>query len=293
MAWLGSWLFAMVAGACDTPRDLSALVVALDEADRALAVLDAAGFDAAVARAEETLPCLAEPVTPPLAASVHRAVGLRAFGSRDPLAAPAFAAARRISPDPQFPSTQVPPESPVNEAWTAVSLEGVVSASLPTPAEGWIHLDGQRTVERPVDLPVVFQRFTSDGRIADTEYLRPGSPAPSYPIAGAVAGVVAPVPAPKGKKLSLPALPGLPDLPAVPEVPKRTLVLSTAASCAATVTLWGLSAYGQARYLDTDRNPVPDDRLDGLRARTNALATTSVIGAGLCTASGALLAVTW
>jgi hypothetical protein len=70
------------------------------------------------------------------------------------------------------------------------------------------------------------------------------------------------------------------------------LVATTLGSGLAAAGLWGLALHGQGRYLDLE-DPVPDERLDGLRSRTNALALASLGCATTAALTGALLAVRW
>lgn len=276
-AFLWAWSMT-VALACDGHEDLSALSTALLDADRSLGLLDSARFEAAVDRAGMLLGCLHEPVSPAVAASLHRAIGVRAFGDRDPLAGPAFAAARRIEPAARLSLSLFPPESPVHDTWSAIPLDSLKTEPLPSPAEGRITLDGLVAVDRVVGLPVVFQRSAADGTVVETVYLLPGDPPPPYPT-GRVARVRSTV------ERTTASSPTAGDGHA-------PLLATAAASGVAAASLWGLAVHGRSRYVDLD-DPVPDPELDGLRTRTNALALGSITGAGVCVVSGALLVARW
>jgi hypothetical protein len=268
---------AGTAAACDGTRPVAEVAATLAEADRALVQLDAAAFGEATSRAADLVPCLGEPIPSPVAAALHRAMGLRAFGGRDPLAPAAFAAARRLEPGAVYPSPAVPEASPVNEAWRAVTQETLTVVTLPTPADGWVALDGVRTLQRVAELPVVFQQVATDGRTVTSAYLLPGEAPPPYPVAP----VVPAIPAPPLVLGSAPTHPA-----------RKSLAWVTAGTGVGAAALWGLAAHGHARYVDLD-DPVPDARLDGLRTRTNALAVGSFTSGVACTVSGVLLAATW
>lgn len=263
MAGLVWWLIGVRASACD--EDLEALGATLDAAERSVAELDSARFETSMERVREVLGCLREPVTPAIAARLHRAVGVRAFAARGPLAAGAFAAARRIEADWPLSETLFPAESPVREAWSAISLDSPRIRVLPDPTTGWLVLDGTRGVERAVDLPVVFQRVEADGSVTSSAYLLPGEPTPLYPT-------------------------GAP--PSTRSDHRAPFAVTAVASGVAAAGLWGLSVHGRDRFLDLG-DPVPDHRLDGLQTRTNALTVSSAVSAGLCVASSALLVATW
>jgi hypothetical protein len=259
------WLVLGVALACELPSSPAELDEALAQADQALAMLDVASFEAAAQTALDKLLCLDEPLSPEQSAVVHRVVGLRAFGRREPLAPAAFAAARRAAPEVPLPQALFPADSPVNNAWSALPLDGLQVQELPAPEQGWLVLDGVRTQQKAAGLPVVLQWVREDGTIGLSRYLVQDDPQGLYPMAGD------PRPVPRAR------------------APLAAATLSTGTIAAA---LWGLSLHGHARYLDRDR-PVSDDRLDGLRNRTNTLAVVSAGSAAVCAVTGVLLVVTW
>jgi hypothetical protein len=256
---------ARAALGCEQPASPAELDEALARADQAMAVLDVPAFEAAAQTALDRLACLGEPLTPEQSAVVHRVVGLRAFGRREALAPAAFAAARRAAPEVPLPQGLFPADSPVSNAWSALPLDGLQLQELPAPEQGWLVLDGVVTGERAVGLPVVLQWVREDGAVGLSRYLEQDGAPGLYPVAGEPR---------RGVRARAP------------------LAATTAGTGALAATLWGLSLYGHARYLDLDR-PVGDDRLDGLRTRTNTLAVASAGSAALCAVSGLLLVVTW
>lgn len=278
MVWVASLaLLSTSAGACTGTVELAALTTALQQAEEALSVLDIAGFKAAATQADDLLACVGEPVPRHVAAQLHRMVGLRAFGERDPSASGAFAAARQIEPAYSFPRSLVPKGSPVFDAWSAIPLDAITTTPIPPPAEGWIELDGRSGAARADTLPAVFQRFDGDGAVAASGYLSPQEPLPPYVVAlpGAVPTSMAPT-----------------ETPHLWRRARVPLAIVSSGSAVVGGTLWGLSVQGRARYLNTD-DPVADDDLAALRSRTNALAAGSIVGAGLASISGVLLLTTW
>lgn len=268
----------LAAHACEAPTGLPDLAGALDAAEEALSVLDIAAFQARVAEAEEALRCLDEPVGRHDAARLHRATGLRAFGARDDLAPAAFAAARSLEPAYMFPRSLVPRGSPVIEAYLSLPLDALDRSLLPVPRDGWIHLDGLPSLERPAALPTVYQRFGSDGAVRQTAYLLPGADPDAYEEAARGTEMLVGIVVDTG--------------PTWWQRQRVPLAVATGSAAAVTVGLWGLSRHGRSRYLDTTDQPVPDAELDGLQARTNALAVGSGVALGLTGASGILLLTT-
>src|SRR5262245_61541731 len=129
MVGLIGWWVTIRGEACELAR----ITEALDDAERSLAELDPDSFETSMERIRSALGCVDVPLTPALAARVHRAVGMRAFAARGPIAAGAFAAARRITPG-ELPSPELfPPGSPVSEAWSAVSVDALRTRPLPPP----------------------------------------------------------------------------------------------------------------------------------------------------------------
>jgi hypothetical protein len=270
---IGLWM-GVAARACE----VDTLVAALDAAEGSLAELDPGSFEPSMERLQVALDCLDEPLTPALAARVHRAIGMRAFAARGPITAGAFAAARRIEPEPPLSEVLLPPNSPVSEAWSAMSLDGLRIRTLPAPATGWLVLDGTPSVARAVDLPVVFQRVEPDGSVSMSTYLLPGDSTPAYPI--------------RGPSATGPAIGAPPVATRADRGPRTAFAVTALASSAAAAGLWALSADARGRYFDLE-HPVPDDRLNALQTRTNALTVGSIVSAGLCATSSVLLVKSW
>src|SRR5688572_7533525 len=90
---------------CAERTDTTDLTTAISDAEASFSDLDIDSFKEATDRLRAVLPCLDDPLTRHLSAEVHRFLGIRAFGDRDPDAELYFAAARAIEPDYQFPTT--------------------------------------------------------------------------------------------------------------------------------------------------------------------------------------------
>jgi hypothetical protein len=55
-----------------------------------------------------------------------------------------------------------------------------VTETVPTPVSGEVTLDGTPSLERPSELPTVFQLHDPDGHVTQTAYLLPGDALPVY-----------------------------------------------------------------------------------------------------------------
>lgn len=150
-------VIALAAAECPAPRLAAELEGALDGAERAWGV-DADGFAASADAALAILPCVRTRLAPATAARLHRVDGLRAWAARDPdRTHSAFAAARAIEPDYQFPVTMVPPGNPVATLYASARPEGAARA-IPPLKKGWrVWLDGAESGRRNPSLPVVWQ----------------------------------------------------------------------------------------------------------------------------------------
>lgn len=262
-------LLPRAAGAsCDRDVPKAEVLDRLDRAETALLELDVEGFRARMAEAEALLPCVRERLEPSVVAELHRLWGLRAFGDRDPLAPAAFAAARRLEPAYRFPETLIPTGSPVLEAYAALDPSERATTPLPPPARGELLVDGRPELERPADWPVLVQHLDPESA-GFTAWLMPGSPVPAYDTAGPLAA----------------RDPGA----------RRRLRLAAGAGSALVVggVLYGFALHGHARYLDVDHRPVADDRLPGLRARTNALVVASAVSTLAAAGAGVAVAMSW
>ena len=170
----------------------SALVLQrlLDGALDAYEARDKDGYLERMDAAEAALPCLTEPVTAGLAASVHRGMGLQAFLVRDQQAAElSFAAARSLQPAYSFPSTLVPAHHPVLEMYLALDPASGSQVVLVPPSRGQLLLDGHHGGERSSAFPQIVQYLSGQGEVVWTAYVQPDQAPPDYPVGSYDAGL--------------------------------------------------------------------------------------------------------
>lgn len=265
-----------LARAEDCPAPAAALAAALAEADLAFQEMDLDAFRAASGRAGLLLGCLSEPLTPALAAAVHRNRGLDAFLARDLTRAPqAFAAARALDPEFAWSEQMLPPRHPVRELYAAQGSAKAVT-TVAEPGLGGLRFDGRATLERPEEVPTILQRLDDAGQVAETLYLWPGE-SPGWlqpaPRAGGRLGVVR----------------------SEERAKRGAMVTLGATALAAGVS--ALALYDAARreaevYWDQS---TPVDELDGIRARVNTRQGLALGAAALGVSAGAgvVLVMTW
>ena len=262
-------------GDCPNPTREQSIRDTLDDAYGALEALDITAFVASATALDETLPCLADPLSPKLIAEIHRTKGIRAFGEREAEAAGLmWAAARSIDPSYRFPYNLIPDGNPIREAYLQVDVSERTVESLEPPSTGDLRFDGYSTVDRPASFPTVVQYVRPDGGVAFSRYLQPSDTVPDYPTG----------PPPPGPKTPVPVVP----MPSPQPVPAPQPVTTTRRSARA--PLWfaaGLTAvasgitYGIAGTTKAEfEDPAtPDADLDGLRSRANTLVIVSGFGA--------------
>ena len=170
---------------CPSPVPARDLTGALIRGDIAFAALDDVAFATARAETAALLPCVGEALPPGLAAAVHRQEALAAFLAREPAAAvTAFRAVQAATPDARLDPTLAPPGHPLGLLFqVAAGLPDAPSAPLPTPAFGWLQVDGAAGRAAPVDRPYVLQHLDPHGRAVLTARVQPGSPTPDYATA--------------------------------------------------------------------------------------------------------------
>lgn len=162
-----------------TPERLDA---ALATAERAYASLDVPAFERSMTEVDFVVPCLDAPVSPEVAARLHRMRGLGRFAAGDvPGADRSLQAARRLEPAYVFAEEMLPRGFELRDRYEALSTEPLPTQRLPRPsrdARPWI--DGTPSRQRPVDTPTVWQ-LERGGALVETRYLEPSEPTPWYP----------------------------------------------------------------------------------------------------------------
>ncbi len=227
-------------------------------------------FASTMASLEATLPCVVEPIPQHLVAKLHRMIGLgrMAMDDRDH-ALLAFAAARRVEPNALLPEELVPPGSPVYRAYREASGVAEELVDVPAPEVGHVEFDAVPGLQRPLSWPAVFQRFDLAGGVLESAYLWPSEAVPDYAVASGVGPAALAVTAPRHR---------------------TPLLASTIGVAALGGALYGGALASRASYR---RTSTPDGRLDGLRTRTNSLATASVVSVTAALGLGAAVVVTW
>lgn len=239
------WFAPQVAAAqdCFAPVHSADVEAALVKADAAWSADDDAGLRAAVQEVDAfVLPCLVEPITPEVAAHLHRVQGLVAFLDRQrEVAFAAMRASRVLQPAFVYDDALLPPGHELriaHEASPTAPAEG--GSRLPVPKAATLWFDGTQTRVRPDDRATVAQVQARSGSVT-TAWLAPGAPMIAY----------APVPK------------------------VRTALAVTAGVTAALAGgLLGGSYATSAQYYDTD--PSDSSRLDHLRSSTSGLAGGSI-----------------
>lgn len=268
-----AWWLALAAHAgtvCSEGSDTTDLTNAIVDAEVSFSDLDIVAFKASTDHIRALLPCLEDPLTRHLAAEVHRYLGIRAFGDRDPDADLYFAAARAIEPDYEFPPSLIPEGNPVRTAYRAYDLAQARTLPVPEPATGSLQFDARTTLERPAAWPTIWQRLDEDGAVVATDYLLPAEAMPAYPVRQVRIVRVAPMDPPP------------PTESRAPSPPLRTpLLIGTVTAAATTGVLYGLAGVAHGAFHDPS---TPDANLDALRGRANRMTVGSAV-AGLATVS--------
>jgi len=254
-------LNAALAAECPEPATTITLGATLDQAESSYGDLDLDGFDEALGAIRAQIPCLQEVVPSPLVASLHRFEGLKAFldGAPD-RSQRAFAAARSIEPAYRFPRSVVPEGNPVLDDYAAMDPATQESSTAPTPAAGALRIDGQLTQERSTSFPVLFQRVDGGGAVAESAYLWPSMPLPTYEVAPEVSD------ADRSRRAA------------------RVALFSAAGAAAITSgVMYGMAAAQHARF-DSADTAYAD--LDDARRATNTLAAGSGVAAVVAAGAG-------
>ena len=266
------WVIAAV-GAC--PSRSGDLQRPLGEAQVAFSAMDGAGFDQANQEVQTALACLSEPISPGLAAAIHRQEGLQAWLADDVTRArSAFRSALILQPAYTFPEAVAPPGNPLLTLYEEARGQG---GGLDEPAypEGGqtLLVDGTIATTIPSERPVVVQMLTPAGQVSSTRYLRPGEPMP-------------PGLALQPTRLTLPNTPPDPTLPPRPPPsrppppragPSRPLLLGGVASIGVAAGSYAWSAVSARRY--STPGLATEDELAGLLLQ-NHLAFGLAVGAG-------------
>jgi len=254
---LASLLFPGPAwGECDEPTQRADLALEVQRATQAFRQLNRQGFIHSRDSLLTSLPCLAEPLQPSDAASIHGLMALSAFLDKDDgRSVASLSAAVRSQADFELPRDLFPDGHPLRlHLQVARSLQPGILRPLPQPAEGLVSVDGTVTELAPGDRPSVLQWTVATLEVRDTSYLAVGADMPDW----------GPLP---------PVEPGVRS--------RHPWGLVGAAGGGAVVAggLYALAAGRHARFIDA-HTPYTD--LPGLQIQANAL-SVAASGAGLLT----------
>ena len=264
------WMLSMALGSdCIIPAYSTDLTKAVADAEDTFRSLDIDSFKAATDRLDALLPCLADPVPRRVAAQVHRYLGIRSFGDRDPEAARLkLAAGRALEPTYTFPEGLMPAGHPVRALYDGITFDDARFSTAPAPADGYLQFDGRTTNQRPNHWATIVQRFDGTGKIVDTVYLMPADPLPRYPVRVGEQPLVIPY-----------------DEPLVEERgPPVALIAATGVAAATTGVLYGMAGAAHSRFMNPN---TPDASLDGLASKANTLSIASAISATATAGLGA------
>jgi len=156
----------------------------LESAEEAFGARDLDRFDLQATAFQASLPCLAEPVTPSLAARYHRVDSLRLYldGTLDPEGEvlQSVRAARALEPDHTLSDQLLPEGHELRQAYEQTPAEPDETRRLPEPRDLTLLFDGQATRERPTQRATLLQVVDGQGAILQTAVLRPDDPLPYY-----------------------------------------------------------------------------------------------------------------
>ena len=171
---------SMAHAACTFNASLDLLESNIQAAQTAYVGLDVGEFQRAMTEVDYLLPCLTEPVSPQLAAELHRirAIGQYVDGKREAVAA-SLSAARSLEPDYSF-STDVLPEGFELRLMYEATVPSTEGSRLPRPGrDTTLYIDGSAARLRP-DRAALLQIAGASG-VSDSHYLLPAEPLPDYP----------------------------------------------------------------------------------------------------------------
>jgi hypothetical protein len=174
-------VFIILPALAAEPCDVQAVVAAAQAADARVVASDVLGFEREVAKLQAQIACLAEPVTPEVAADVHLTLGLWHWAhSQDELATASMLAARRAAPSRLLADDLFPQGDTLRVAFDAPSGTPAFAAVKAPPAR-LIWFDGVVTRQRPSDVPTLVQVAGLDGRPSVSRVLLPTDRVPSPP----------------------------------------------------------------------------------------------------------------
>lgn len=192
MIWV---LGALATASAACPATVADLRDAAGRSEVAFAAAAGSTFTAAVGEVRTDLGCLVDALGPADVAAVHRIEALDAFLAGDhPSVVAHFAAARRIEPGWQLPTSLALGDHPLRRDFDRAGTEPLPERTAVVPPIGdTLRVDGVRTAEVPVVAPFVLQRLDGGGAVVESRLVPTAGPLPSWSQA---VPVPVPVPAP-------------------------------------------------------------------------------------------------
>lgn len=268
-------LLALASAHAACPSTPSAVEAQLDSAQVAFKLMDRTAFTAATDEARANLECLSEPVSPALAARVHRVAGLREFfAGNDAAALLAFGAARAIDGAYEFPESIVPAAHPVRALYAAATSVSTATVGTALPADGALQFDGTPSAFRPSERPTLALHVRADHSVAASAYLWPGDPLFPYAVATTSMNSVATKTVKPGRGPNLP------------------MAIAAGVSGLAAGGAFLLARQSHEAFWD---EATPESELEGLMIQTDTFQTTAVVlgVAGLGLGVGAVVTGDW
>ncbi len=251
---------------CDEPSQRADLALGVERATQAFRQLDRAGFAQARDTLQAQIPCLAEPLQPGDAASIHGLMALSAFLDKDDgRSVASLSAAVRSQPDFALPADLFPDGHPLRlHLQVARSLQPGNLRPLPQPPTGAVSVDGAPATGAPGDRPSVLQWTEDKLEVRDTAYLGVGDPMPAW----------GPMPSPSSTE---------------PRHPWR-LVAATGGAAALAGGMVALAGSRHGRFLDSG---TPYAELPGLQRQANGLTIAAGVSGAAALGFGAAAVVRW
>lgn len=280
-------LTAAALAGCPEPYTAEALVRDLQDVQGSLRALDDDTFEAAGERMERSLPCLDAVVPMPVYATVYRYLGAWYWliPADDRTARAWFRASLELEPGYEWDVDELPPRSPMRDAWAEERPAGeaapVRAAGVELLAEGKVYLDGRRLVLPEVtgDRPHLVQHVDDDGRVTTWRIDRPSlpegllvEPAPEEPVAPVKGNRKAVAVAPTAAPEALPGQ-GYSVIQVARNRPpaKTPLMVVGSVGVLAAGGVYGLALWSRSEFDAADTSV----EAAALRTRTNALVIAS------------------
>ena len=254
------------------PADRASLAIHLDAALHDFIQMDQDGFIADMQVIDTALSCMEEPLSPELAASLHRLEACRSYlDTDDARTVAAFRAAIAIEGNYDLPLDVAPPGHLLQQLYDRARQdlrESPVLVDLPNRCT--LYVDGSPSTTKSVGRPAVLQLALPRGAICYSGYVFPEDPQPDW-----------------GSLSRRTAL-------------RRGLWWGTATGSAVSLALWGGAVAGMSSFSaaesDIAANRQPDgaqdqQAMEALASRTNRLGAGAQIASGLTL--GLLTAAVW